>query len=949
MKPLLPGLLVTRFAFPIAFALLAASPTWAQVGAVSSSEVSVGSDPSPKVPAGDGEYTDCVPAHTPLVFDGGYGVSLCYKTAEGVIGEAHGGIWASGQSGLLWFFDRDNVEVLVKVLDGCSHNGRRWVFVAPVTDVAFNLHVTSSSGRKWTHRNRLGETAATRSDTSAFVCAEDDAKSTSVAAGRRPNTGTGQALARTPISKGEYTNCRPTATPLVFDGDYRVSLCFETADGEVREARGGIWASDQSGLLWFFSRDNAEVLVKVLDGCSHNGSRWIFVAPVTDVAFNLHVTSVGGREWTHRNRLGETAATRSDTSAFDCATDDGVVPGAVHIPDANLRAALEVALGLPSGEPVTRGALETLTVLDAPRTDIRDLTGLELATGLSRLTLVGNSINDLSPLAGLTELTYLALSWNDIEDVSPLAGLTELEHLLLEHNVVEDLRPLAGLANLKTLYLARNVIKDVRPLAGLAELEVLRLDFNVVEDLRPLAGLTSLRHLNLAFNAFGDVSPLSALVALRGLGLWGNLLEDVAPLSGLNELHALDLGTNMIDDVSPLRRLTNLVILDLKSNRLEDLWPLAGLTKLKHVELSVNEIQDVSPLTGLLEIRTLGLEFNVVEDISPLVDLQELERLDLRGNPLDRESVEVRVPDLLQREVDVRFDWFKRKRDFDIDLVFLEDFSDAQKRLVEWAARRWMSVLPEDLPDVVRDQALGATCGGIQYEIPAGERIDDLRVYVRKSFDPWLPRGRAGGRSYRDDDGALPFAACLHVNLSYEVSDTAVHELAHALGFSRSAPGWRRFLQSTDDGHWHFGGPLAIAAFKEAGGADYAGPGVPLRRQDASHWGGPIADELMGYQRDERKRRLSAITIQALADIGYSVDLTQADEYSLPDPLASGHVRGTASAEIREGLRAEAWHGAGLVGGRGGECAHGARGGREVAGAARGESGEIEGRQRGSL
>jgi hypothetical protein len=117
-----------------------------------------------------GEQTDCHPSTTPLVFDGGYEVSLCYETAKGEVGEAKGGIWASGQSGLLWFFDRGNAEVLIKVLDGCSHNDRRWVFVAPVTDVAFNLHVTDSRGLLWTHRNRLGVTASPKSDTSAFPC-----------------------------------------------------------------------------------------------------------------------------------------------------------------------------------------------------------------------------------------------------------------------------------------------------------------------------------------------------------------------------------------------------------------------------------------------------------------------------------------------------------------------------------------------------------------------------------------------------------------------------------------------------------------------------------------------------------------------------------------------------------------------------------------------------------
>ena len=117
---------------------------------------------------------------------------------------------------------------------------------------------------------------------------------------------------------GMYSECHPTTTPLVFDGDYKVSLCYEAGGGEAGEAKGGIWASGQSGLLWFFDRGNAEVLIKVLDGCSYNDRRWVFVAPVTDVAFNLHVTDSRGLLWTHRNRLGVTAQTRADTSAFPC-------------------------------------------------------------------------------------------------------------------------------------------------------------------------------------------------------------------------------------------------------------------------------------------------------------------------------------------------------------------------------------------------------------------------------------------------------------------------------------------------------------------------------------------------------------------------------------------------------------------------------------------------------
>ncbi|MYA07014.1 MAG: hypothetical protein F4060_16055 [Holophagales bacterium] len=129
--------------------------------------------PLPDPPQGFG-YTDCVPEDTPLVFDGGYSVRMCYETPAGEVGEGKGGLWASGESGLLWFFSRDNAEVLIKVLNGCFYNNHRWVYVAPVTDLAFNLYVTDSEGRTWSHHNRQGETASTRSDNEAFPCGDQN-------------------------------------------------------------------------------------------------------------------------------------------------------------------------------------------------------------------------------------------------------------------------------------------------------------------------------------------------------------------------------------------------------------------------------------------------------------------------------------------------------------------------------------------------------------------------------------------------------------------------------------------------------------------------------------------------------------------------------------------------------------------------------------------------------
>lgn len=50
----------------------------------------------------------------------------------------------SADSGLFWFFDANNWEMLVKVIDGCGFNGHYWVFAAATTTVEFTLTVTDT-------------------------------------------------------------------------------------------------------------------------------------------------------------------------------------------------------------------------------------------------------------------------------------------------------------------------------------------------------------------------------------------------------------------------------------------------------------------------------------------------------------------------------------------------------------------------------------------------------------------------------------------------------------------------------------------------------------------------------------------------------------------------------------------------------------------------------------
>ncbi|MCY3590907.1 MAG: hypothetical protein OXH32_04630 [Acidobacteria bacterium] len=269
-------------------------------------------DPDPDPDPGP-DYTDCEPSMAQISFSHGYEVSACVEYTEGegtVLRDAVDYGLDSEQSGLLYFFDRDNAEVLIKVLDACAVNGHRWVFVAPVTDLALNLEVREvATGRRWQYRNpRGGQTARPRSDTAAFPC---DAAAASWAQ-KQP------VPVELPAHAGEETDCVPDGPALTLRGGHTVSMCYETSEGEVGDAKNWELDSEQSGLLYFFDRDNVEVLIKVLDGCGVNGHRWVFVAPVTDLAFNLRVESPQGEVWTHTNRLGQTADAASNTSAFHC-------------------------------------------------------------------------------------------------------------------------------------------------------------------------------------------------------------------------------------------------------------------------------------------------------------------------------------------------------------------------------------------------------------------------------------------------------------------------------------------------------------------------------------------------------------------------------------------------------------------------------------------------------
>ena len=554
------------------------------------------------------------------------------------------------------------------------------------------------------------------------------------------------------------------------------------------------------------------------------------------------------------------------------------------IPDANLRAAIETALRRASGAPITEANLKALTLLEATNRGIRDLTGLEAATNLAELDLSGNNIADITPLAELTNLTELRLRFNNITDITPLAGLTSLTKLSLGFNKIEDITPLAELTNLTLLRLSDNNITDITPLAELTNLTFLNIGFNNINDKSMLAAvlakLTNLTILNLQYSDITDISMLAGLTNLRRLLLYSNDIEDISPLAGLTNLTELALANNDVEDIASLAGLTNLTELNLEGNYISDIMPLTGLTDLTWLDLNKNNITDVSPLAGLTNLTWLDLRFNNIKVIPGLAGLTNLTWLGLRGNPLNPSTSKGNIRVLEGRGTTVQYDSFQEMGDYDIELVFLDSFTDRDRRILNGAARRWMAVIRDDLPDYEFAQGWSGPCGDHSIEIPPGERIDDLRIYVISIEDG--PLGW-GGPDVLREDSHLPVVGCMAFDIERSnIPIIGLHEIGHVLGFGTI---WGRlgYYQNPPNGDEHFNGPLAIDAFDDAGGRGYTGAKVPVT---GGHWRTSVfGQELMTYGGD-----LSAITIQSLADLGYSVDVTQADPYTLLNPRASAKI-----------------------------------------------------------
>jgi len=114
---------------------------------------------------------DCQPDATTLCLnDGRFRVEAEWEDFAGHEGQGHA-TQSSDDSGEFWFFGPDNVELVVKVIDGCDSSfDSYWVFAAGLTNVGVQLTVTDtqSAVAPKVYANPVGTDFAPILDSAAF-------------------------------------------------------------------------------------------------------------------------------------------------------------------------------------------------------------------------------------------------------------------------------------------------------------------------------------------------------------------------------------------------------------------------------------------------------------------------------------------------------------------------------------------------------------------------------------------------------------------------------------------------------------------------------------------------------------------------------------------------------------------------------------------------------------
>lgn len=226
---------------------------------------------------------------------------------------------------------------------------------------------------------------------------------------------------------------------------------------------------------------------------------------------------------------------------------------------------------------------------------------------------------------------------------------------------------------------------------------------------------------------------------------------------------------------------------------------------------------------------------------------------------------------------------------FDIDVRTFGAFTGDQMSAIGEAVARWQRVITAGSPSanvsieadfcVFGTSAFAGTIDDVLVDIVM-EPIDGPGGILAQA-GPCLPDSMSSPTRY----GVIIVDSHDFENRAnwWYLRHVIVHEIAHVLGFGAST-NWDALIGGAGTANPTFNGPTARAEWDRLVNAP---GGVPLETSGGagtagSHWSGLFNGELLGgYLSNDSYIPLSRVSVAAMADLGYHVDLDQADLFTI--------------------------------------------------------------------